>query len=46
MWKTLRDFVDEGAIEQVLDAVESDRTRLDVRVWSFFFPGSGVGVEC
>jgi len=31
-WKTLRDFVDESAVEQVLDAVESDRTRLDVRV--------------
>ncbi|KIJ67089.1 hypothetical protein HYDPIDRAFT_85859 [Hydnomerulius pinastri MD-312] len=28
-WKTLRDFVDEGAIEEVLDAVESERTRLD-----------------
>ncbi|KAG9314846.1 hypothetical protein JVU11DRAFT_3942 [Chiua virens] len=28
-WKTLRDFVDESAIEQVLEAVESDRTRLD-----------------
>ncbi|KAF8127047.1 autophagy-related protein 17 [Boletus edulis] len=28
-WKTLRDFVDESAIEQVLDAVENDRTRLD-----------------
>ncbi|KAG6334225.1 hypothetical protein ID866_4869 [Astraeus odoratus] len=28
-WKTLRDFVDEAAIEEVLDAVESDRTRLD-----------------
>ncbi|KAF8557452.1 hypothetical protein OG21DRAFT_1407161 [Imleria badia] len=28
-WKTLRDFVDESAIEQVVDAVESDRTRLD-----------------
>ncbi|KAH0832924.1 autophagy protein Apg17-domain-containing protein [Lanmaoa asiatica] len=28
-WKTLRDFIDESAIEQVLDAVESDRTRLD-----------------
>ncbi|KAH7884531.1 autophagy-related protein 17 [Phlebopus sp. FC_14] len=28
-WKTLRDFVDESAIEEVLDAVESDRTRID-----------------
>ena len=33
-WKTLRDFVDESAVEQVLDAVESDRARLDVRVLS------------
>jgi autophagy-related protein 17 len=29
-WKTLRDFVDEGAIENVLDTLESDRTKLDV----------------
>lgn len=29
-WKTLRDFVDESAIENVLDTLESDRTRLDV----------------
>ncbi|KAL4072585.1 autophagy-related protein 17 [Scleroderma yunnanense] len=28
-WKTLRDFVDEAAIEEVLDTVESDRTRID-----------------
>ncbi|KIK95290.1 hypothetical protein PAXRUDRAFT_827175 [Paxillus rubicundulus Ve08.2h10] len=28
-WKTLRDFVDESAVEEVLDALESDRTRLD-----------------
>lgn len=28
-WKTLRDFVDEAAIEDVLDAVEGERTRLD-----------------
>ncbi|KAG2133664.1 autophagy-related protein 17 [Suillus bovinus] len=28
-WKTLRDFVDESAIENVLDTLESDRTRLD-----------------
>ena len=34
-WKTLRDFVDESAIEQVLDAVENDRTRLDVRTRVF-----------
>lgn len=29
-WKTLRDFVDERAIEDVLDAIESDRNVLDV----------------
>ncbi|KIM68433.1 hypothetical protein SCLCIDRAFT_1209247 [Scleroderma citrinum Foug A] len=28
-WKTLRDFADEAAVEEVLDAVESDRTRID-----------------
>ena len=30
-WKSLRDFVDERAIEDVLDAIESDRNALDVR---------------
>ncbi|KAF7968960.1 hypothetical protein HWV62_28749 [Athelia sp. TMB] len=29
-WKTLRDFVDERAIEDVLDAIENDRNDLDV----------------
>lgn len=29
-WKTLRDFVDEQAIEDMLDALESDRNALDV----------------
>lgn len=29
-WKTLRDFVDERAIEDMLDRVESDRSTLDV----------------
>ncbi|KZT73168.1 hypothetical protein DAEQUDRAFT_762515 [Daedalea quercina L-15889] len=28
-WKTLRDFVDERAIDDMLDRVESDRTALD-----------------
>ncbi|GBE87793.1 autophagy protein Apg17-domain-containing protein [Sparassis latifolia] len=28
-WKTLRDFVDERAIEDVLDTIESDRNALD-----------------
>ncbi|KAH7912803.1 autophagy protein Apg17-domain-containing protein [Hygrophoropsis aurantiaca] len=28
-WKTLRDFVDDGAIEDVLDTMENERTRLD-----------------
>lgn len=31
-WKTLRDFVDERAIEDVLETIESDRNALDVRV--------------
>ena len=30
MWKSLRDFVDEGAIEEALDAIESSRNALDV----------------
>jgi hypothetical protein len=29
-WKTLRDFIDEGAIEDVLESIEEDRTVLDV----------------
>jgi autophagy-related protein 17 len=29
-WKTLRDFVDERAIEDVLDTIENDRNALDV----------------
>jgi autophagy-related protein 17 len=29
-WKTLRDFVDEVAIEDVLESIEEDRTALDV----------------
>ena len=29
-WKTLRDFVDERAIEDMLDRVEGDRSALDV----------------
>ena len=29
-WKTLRDFVDERAIEDVLETIESDRNSLDV----------------
>ncbi|KAH8100023.1 autophagy protein Apg17-domain-containing protein [Cristinia sonorae] len=28
-WKTLRDFVDERAIEEVLDTIENDRVALD-----------------
>ncbi|EGN98873.1 hypothetical protein SERLA73DRAFT_168466 [Serpula lacrymans var. lacrymans S7.3] len=28
-WKTLRDFVDERAIEDVLDSLEGERTKLD-----------------
>ena len=30
-WKTLRDFVDDQAIEDALEMVESDRSALDVR---------------
>ena len=29
-WKTLRDFVDERAIEDALDTIEKDRLELDV----------------
>jgi autophagy-related protein 17 len=29
-WKTLRDFVDERAIEDVLENIENDRNALDV----------------
>jgi autophagy-related protein 17 len=31
-WKTLRDFVDERAIEDVLDTIENDRNTLDVSI--------------
>lgn len=34
-WKTLRDFVDERAIEDALDIMESDRSALDVRYFAF-----------
>lgn len=34
-WKTLRDFADEAAVEEVLDAVEGDRTRIDASIWHF-----------
>lgn len=34
-WKTLRDFVDERAIEGVLDTIENDRIALDVRTSLF-----------
>jgi hypothetical protein len=30
LWKTLRDFVDEQAIENVLETIENDRLGLDV----------------
>jgi autophagy-related protein 17 len=30
-WKTLRDFVDERAIEDALETIESERNKLDVR---------------
>ena len=31
-WKTLRDFVDGRAIEDLLDTIEKDRLELDVRL--------------
>jgi autophagy-related protein 17 len=37
-WKTLRDFVDERAIEDVLETVESDRSALDVRSVPYIVP--------
>ena len=30
-WKTLRDFVDERAIEDALETIESERNKLEVR---------------
>jgi autophagy-related protein 17 len=30
-WKTLRDFVDDQAIEDIYETIEDDRTALDVR---------------
>lgn len=39
-WKTLRDFVDEHAVEEVLDRIESDRNELDVS--SFFSSGTTI----
>jgi hypothetical protein len=35
-WKTLRDFVDDQAIEDALDMIENDRANLDVRVIPLF----------
>ena len=29
-WKTLRDFVDDQAIENILENIENDRSNLDV----------------
>ena len=34
-WKTLRDFVNERAIEDLLDTIEKDRQELDVRLSRF-----------
>ena len=34
-WKTLRDFVDEQAIEDMLDTLDSDRNVLDVCPYTF-----------
>jgi hypothetical protein len=35
-WKTLRDFVDERAIEDVLETIENDRNALDVSVRIYY----------
>lgn len=32
-WKSLRDFVDERAIESALENIENERNELDVRRW-------------
>lgn len=37
-WKTLSDFVDERAIEDVIDTIEHDRNVLDVCYFFFFVP--------
>jgi len=31
LWKTLRDFVDDQAIEDILESIENERNVLDVR---------------
>lgn len=36
-WKTLRDFVDERAIEEVLETIDNDRNVLDVCFLLFIF---------
>lgn len=36
-WKTLRDFVDERAIEDALETIETERNKLDVRQQAFRF---------
>ena len=38
-WKNLRDFVDERAVEEVLDTIESDRNSLDVSTCLFVVLG-------
>jgi autophagy-related protein 17 len=35
-WKTLRDFVDERAIEDILESIENDRNVLDVSIIHLF----------
>jgi autophagy-related protein 17 len=32
-WKTLRDFVDDQAIEDILETIDQDRVALDVRAF-------------
>lgn len=36
-WKTLRDFVDDRAIEEVYEVIENDRVVLDVRIRHYLF---------
>jgi autophagy-related protein 17 len=44
-WKTLRDFVDERGIEDLLDKIEAERNVLDVRLLSYLECLSGLTVS-
>lgn len=45
-WKTLRDFVDDRAIEDALETMENDRTALDVGIRDIWLWGKEVDVSC